>query len=152
MSDIQSYIFDFTRVPNFLDDMNREDCFDTADMDGLTANYEFVFATVCPSNIEECLNNDGTINTTNVTLYNLATGSTTLLWSKGVNGQRTMSIAQNNVTIDVGDVDVPLKAMFLRDSASGYVLAYSINDKAVTITNEVVFPVNGVLWNFRNEI
>ena len=31
--------FEFTRVDTFLDDINREDCFDTQDMDGKTLNY-----------------------------------------------------------------------------------------------------------------
>lgn len=152
MTDIQSYVFDFTRVPRFMDDINREDCFDTDDMDGVNNNYEFVFATSCPANIDDCLTVNGTIDTTNVSLYSSGTGACKLLWSHGVNGNRVMSIANNSVTIDIGDVDIELKAMFLRDATTGYVLAYSINDRAVMVTNQVIFPVNGVLWSYRNEV
>ena len=152
MSSIQSYVFDFTRVPKFMDDINREDCFDTADMDGVNNNFEFVFATSCPTNIEDCLTNVGTIDTSKVSLYATGTGLCKLLWSTGVNGNRVMSIANNSVTIDIGDVDVELKAMFLRDARTGYVLAYSINDRAVMVTNQVIFPVDGVLWSYRNEV
>ena len=54
--------FKFRRVDNFLYDMNRKDCFDVADMDGVTNNFKFVLATACPSNIADCLDEDGTLN------------------------------------------------------------------------------------------
>ena len=48
-------VFEFTRVDSFMDDINREGCFDTNDMDGITPNYRIVLASDCPVNIEDCL-------------------------------------------------------------------------------------------------
>ena len=60
--------FKFIRVDSFFDDINREDCFDTEDMDGITPNYKFVLAESCPQNINDCLDSDGTLDTSVVTL------------------------------------------------------------------------------------
>ncbi len=148
-----NYIFDFTRVDNFLDDMNREGCFDVNDMDGITPNYRMVLASDCPNDIEECIDEDGTLNE-NVTLVeNLGSedGECSLLWSKGINGERTISIGDSTVNYDLGDNDDNLKAVFLVNTVegSGYVLAYAINSYSFPIDGEVILPCDGVLWTIR---
>ena len=148
-----NYIFDFTRVDNFLDDMNREGCFDVNDMDGITPNYRMVLASDCPNDIEECIDEDGTLNE-NVTLVeNLGSedGECSLLWSKGINGERTISISDSTVNYDLGDNDDNLKAVFLVNTVegSGYVLAYAINSYSFPIDGEVILPCDGVLWTIR---
>ena len=40
----------------------------------------------------------------------------------------------------------------LQDTDTGYVIAYSIVPKTVRVKNEVVFPVNGVIWDVRTEV
>jgi len=148
-----NYIFDFTRVDNFLDDMNREGCFDVNDMDGITPNYRMVLASDCPNDIEECIDEDGTLNE-NVTLVeNLGSedGECSLLWSKGINGERTISIGDSTVNYDLGDNNDNLKAVFLVNTVegSGYVLAYAINSYSFPIDGEVILPCDGVLWTIR---
>lgn len=148
-----NYIFDFTRVDNFLDDMNREGCFDVNDMDGITPNYRMVLASDCPNDIEKCIDEDGTLNE-NVTLVeNLGSedGECSLLWSKGINGERTISIGDSTVNYDLGDNDDNLKAVFLVNTVegSGYVLAYAINSYSFPIDGEVILPCDGVLWTIR---
>ena len=56
------YIFNFKRVDEFLDNINRDGCFDTQDMDGLNKNFRFVVSTNCPDNISNCLDEYGTLN------------------------------------------------------------------------------------------
>ena len=135
---MSEYIFDFTRVDDFLDNINREGCFDTQDMDGLTPNYRMVLASDCPNDINECLDEDGTLNTDKVNIIqglDSTDGQCALLWSKGINGERTMSIAQSTVVYDLGDRNEELKAVFLVNTVegSGYVLAYAINSYSFPI-------------------
>lgn len=154
MVDTQSYIFDFTRVDRFMRDINREGCFDTEDMDGLSKNFRFVIATSLKSqNINDCLDLDGTIDTTVATLYNASSdeGNVAILYADGVNGDATISIAQGDCVFDIGDLDINMAGIFLV-SDSGYVMAYSILNSPVPVTNQVVLPVNGVIWKITNEV
>ena len=153
MVDTQSYIFDFTRTNRFMRDINREGCFDTEDMDGISKNFRFVIATSCPNNISDCLDEDYTLNLDEVILYNMDSneGEVSLLCTDGVNGDMTISIAQGDVSFELGDEDILMAALFLV-SETGYVMAYSILNSPVGVTNQVVLPVNGVIWNIINEV
>ena len=149
-----NYVFDFTRVDNFLDDINREGCFDTKDMDGITPNYRMVLVSDCPNDIEECIDEDGTLDTEKVSIVeglDSSDGECCLLWSKGINGERTISIAQSSINYDLGDMNSELKAVFLVNTVegSGYVLAYAINSYSFPIDGEVILPCDGMLWSIR---
>lgn len=151
---VDNYIFEFTRVDTFLDDINRDGKFDTADMDGLTKNYKMILVASCPSDINECLDVDGTINTDKCQLVqtlNENDGLCSLMWSKGINGERTMSIADSTVTYDLGDTNSELQAVFLVNmvEGSGYVLAYAINSYSFPIDGEVILPCDGMVWTIR---
>ena len=146
----QSIVFDFTRVEDFMDDYNIE--FFVADMDGVNKNYEFVIADDSPDNIDECLDSDGAIDTSEVHTLNIGDdGEVSLLYSKGVNGSRVISLGSSDVVMDVGDENVSMKAMFLRSLSTGYVLAYCILARPVPITESVIFPASGLVWTIRNE-
>ena len=148
----KSIILDFIRTPDFIDNINRVGCFDINDMDGTTKNYEFVLATTCEQSIEDNLDEFGCLNS-KVTPINIGTnGQVALTYSKGLNNNRIISMGSSNVTVDVGDNDYYLKGLFLQDINSGYVLAYCILTRTVPISNEVVFPVSGVIWTIRNEV
>ncbi|MBP5421662.1 MAG: hypothetical protein J6Y78_04370 [Paludibacteraceae bacterium] len=145
--------FDLIRVDSFMDDINREDCFDTRDMDGITPNYKFVLASDCPANINDCIDEDGTL-TDAVTLIDTAgvdDGFCSMMWTKGINGERTMSVADSTVSYDFGENTVDLKAVFLINIAdgTGYVIAYSIQDKPVQLDGSLIMPCDGVVWSFR---
>ena len=146
-------LFDLIRVDSFLDDINREDCFDTKDMDGITPNYKFVLASDCPQDINDCLDEDGTLVEEVVLIDSLGEddGLVSMLWSKGINGERTMSVADSTVSYSFGDDSVDLKAIFLVNIAdgTGYVLAYSISDKTITLDGDVIFPCDGIVWSVR---
>lgn len=150
---VDSYIFEFTRVDSFLDDMNREGKFDTSDMDGVTPNYRMILASDCPNNITDCLDEDTTLNS-NVTIIDTLgddDGYCSLLWSKGINGERTISIADSTVNYDLGDASTELKAVFLVNmvEGSGYVLAYAINSYSFPIDGEIILPCDGMLWTIK---
>lgn len=151
----QSLVIDLIRTPDFMDNYNLDGCFKVAQMDGTTKNYEFVFASACKENIEDNLTQYGALNNQVTTITPQGdpdSGLVALTYSKGVNNNRTISLGSSNVTIDFGDVDVYLKAVFLTDANTGYVLAYCILTRTIPITNEVVFPASGLVWNIRNEV
>jgi hypothetical protein len=145
------FAFEFTRVDSFLDDMNREGCFDVLDMDGITPNYRMVLASDCPDDINECLDEDGTLNENVSLVEDLDTedGECALLWSRGINGERTISMASSTVKYDLKDKNSELKAVFLVNTVegSGYVLAYAINSYSFPIDGEVILPCDGMLWS-----
>jgi len=149
--------FKFTRVDDFLDDMNREDCFDTRDMDGITPNYRFVLASNIASSgdIEDCIDEDGTLDLDVVTLVNtigVDDGFCALLWGKGVNGERSISIANSTVSYDLGDVaSTQIKAIFLVAIAdgTGYVMAYCILDKPLIAKGSLILPTDGLVWSMH---
>lgn len=149
---------EFIRVDSFLDDMNREDCFDTRDMDGISPNYRFVLASECSSDINECIDSEGTLKEydeetgTGVNLIDsigVDDGYCSMLWSKGINGERTMSVADSTVSFDFGDGTYQIKGIFLVNIAdgSGYVIAYCILDKGITVDGTAVFPCDGMVWS-----
>ena len=147
--------FKFTRVDNFLDDINREDCFDTRDMDGITPNYRFVLASNIPESysVNDCIDEDGTLDTDVVTLvdtYGVDDGFCSLLWGKGVNGERSISVTNSTVSYDLGDRDnVQVKAIFLVAIAdgTGYVMAYCMLDKPLLMKGTLVLPTDGLIWS-----
>ena len=139
--------FKFIRVDRFFDDMNREECFDTEDMDGVSPNFRFVLSS-------DCLDEDGTLNTDTVTIIdtdNADDGLCSLLWSKGINGERSMSINDSTVTFDLGEDTVGIKALFLCavNNSTGYVLAYCILDKVVEADGILILPCDGMVWSVR---
>ena len=154
-------LFEFIKVDSFLDDINREDCFDTQDMDGISPNYKILLASECATDINNCIDEDGTL----ITPYNAETdtgvnlvesegdedGLVSLLWSKGINGERTMSVADSLVSYDFGVNTVQVKGACLVSvtNGSGYVIAYSINNKTVEIDNTFLSPVTGMIWSMR---
>lgn len=146
-------VFNFIRVDSFLDDINREDCFDTKDMDGVTPNYKFILASSCPDDINECIDEDGTLNdsVTIVDTIGIDDGYCSMLWSSGINGERTMSVSDSVVNYSLGDTVVQVQACFLCNVAdgTGYVIAYAINNKAIEMTGDLIMPVDGVIWTFR---
>ena len=152
--------FRFIRVDSFLDDINREDCFDTQDMDGVSPNFRFILASECASDINNCLDKDGTL----INPYDSSTqmgvnildipesdGLCSMLWSTGVNGERTMTVSDSVITFDIGENRVPIKAMFLVavNNGTGYVIAYCIFDKTLYVDGTLILPVDGMVWGIR---
>lgn len=153
--------FKFTRVDKFLDDINREDCFDTQDMDGVSPNFKFVLVSDCSQDIKNCLDEDGTLYEPYDSFNNLGVniidtdgvddGVCSLLWSEGVNGERTMTITDSTVSFDLGEETQSIRGIFLVSLANGtgYVIAYCIFDKTLELDGVAIFPVNGMIWGMH---
>lgn len=154
-------VIDFIRVDSFLDDINREGCFDTNDMDGISPNYRILLVSECSNNIDNCIDAEGTLitpyNAENDTGANIINtlgdddGFCSMMWSKGVNGERTMSVSDSSVSYSFGDSSAQIKAFFLCNVAdgSGYVIAYAILDKAMEQNGSLVCPTDGMIWSMR---
>ncbi len=139
MSEEQSFLFDFQRSPSFLDNFNVK--FHLLEMNS-SSNFQIVFSTYAPTNIQDCLNDDGTLND-DVTIQESVDCS--LKWENEIISVR------NDVTWNIGDAYYPLKAVFVRNKSNGYVMGYSINITSFEVTNEVIFEEGTILWSFRDE-
>ena len=106
-------------------------------MDGSTDNFSFVFCSTAPSNINECLS-DGALNTSVVTVIDSV--DCPLTWE---NNQISVG---NDATLTIGDTRVPLKAIFLKDKTTGFVLGYAINGNSFEVTNEIQFDEGTVMF------
>lgn len=150
-----SVLFSFTKVDNLFETMIDDDNITIDLFDGTTKNFKIVLAQACPANIGECLNNDGTLNLGSVSLIGTyeGDGDCALLWQRGVNNNRVISIADSSVVYDLSDSIYLLKGAFLVEKAGGKVLAYSINSSAMSVDTQIVIPVDGVIWNIfsKNE-
>lgn len=147
-------MYNLIRVDSFMDNINREGCFDTMDMDGQSLNYRIVFATSFPFNtINDALDSEGTLKD-DVKLIN--TGDDTLIalmWNKGINGDRYITSATSSILVDLGDVNVKVVAVFLVDNSTGFVMAYNIQDKSITLNkDQAIFPLDGLLWSIHNGV
>ena len=147
MTEVQSYLWDFSSVPLFINDLNVR--FQLNDMNGSSTKFEFVFCDLCPTNIDEWLNSDGTLSS-NVHIAtvnsNPAKLNVKLLWDKN---SRIISIAEDTtLTLDY-DI-IPVKAVFLRVKSTGYVLGYCVHNVAFDISNKVKFEKDTILWSIQD--
>lgn len=137
----QSFLVDWSRVKNFWRAWNEE--FTVQEMNGAN-NFQLVFSSYTPNNIDDCLTNSGTL-----TQDVLATSTVIdcgLTWDD--NGIISIS---NNVTWNIGhETIIPLKAIFLRKKENGFVLGYSINQTSFDVTNKVIVDKDTVIWSFHS--
>ena len=133
-----SHLFDWSRNPQFFERWGKS--FDVASMNGKN-NFQLVFSSYCPSNIQDCINGNGALNS-NVTTDQVSNCG--LKWADNVISLDT------DVTWNIGDVVVPLKAVFLRDKNSGFVLGYSINNTPFEITNQLKLTKGLLFWSITD--
>ena len=150
-------MFKLIKVDTFFDDMNRDGCFDTRDMDGVTPNYRIVFASKLPDGwqtVNDCFDSEGTLKE-EVEIIN--TGDDTVIplkWNEGINADRYITIGNiSSIVVDLGDVNITAVACFLVDNASGYVMAYNVQDKGIKFNkDQAIFPLNGMILNIHNGV
>lgn len=139
MTETQSYPFDLILVPNAIKKYNLS--YSDDDFDG-TNKWQLVISTICPDNIEDCLNNNGLLNGS---VNNVANGDIGL---ELVEQDATNSYVKikNNVTITLND-DVDVKGIFLRKkSPSNYVLMAMINQTPMRFCEKIMFEKDNILF------
>ena len=156
----QSYNFDFTRINDFFENLNIK--FKIADMNKLDDNgdvigtaqskFELVLASYCSEDIDDCLDNTGKIDTSMVSIAkdinnNNLIETIGLDWVKGDYGEATIQL-HDDCTFDIGDINVPLKGIFLRTNDSNkFVIGYCLNNVAFSITNQLDFDEGIIFWD-----
>ena len=133
----QSYIFDFHRSPRFFYEWNNS--FKVVDMQSTTANFQIVYCSQAPTNIEDCLVNNSTLDTNAVTI--LQSVDVNLVFNDGV-----ISVGAD-ATWNIGDTVQDLKAVFIRHKNTGFVMGYSINTVAFEVTNKIKLEKDTILWS-----
>ncbi len=152
----QSYIFDFVRTPTFFENFNIE--FSVNDMYQVSSinsdgsyeysnspsdNFELVWIDYGADNISDYLNSDGTLKSS-INVYDTQTCG--LDWVKDEYNDVRIEL-HDEVEFNIGDTNVPLKAILLRDATSGFVMGYSINMASFSVTNLAVFDSDVIFWN-----
>ena len=140
MSEIQSYLWDFTSVPSFFDDWNIE--FNVRVLGG--ESYEFCFCDFASTNIEDCLTSNNRLNTTNAHIIH--SENCTIEWDSEA---RTIRV-KNDVEWNIGSSTYSIKALFLRKRDTGYVMGYCIHQNAFEVTNRVRIEDGTVLWSIQD--
>ena len=115
-------------------------------MDGSSSKFQLVIAKYGGDNIGEYLDNNGLLDTDTIGSANLIVEDCKLKYEADELGDAVISLAEA-VTFTIGDANIPLKAVFLRDKTTGYVMGYSINLVSFSVTNEVVFDDDVIFWD-----
>lgn len=138
----QSFLFNFSRIDTFYENININ--FNIADMNGAENKFEFVLSSYTYDNIEECIDSNGGLKEEVITDEDYIVDCP-LVWSNLDDGTNTISLA-TDVEWNFGDEIVPVKAVFLRDTTTGYVMGFSINMQPITVTNTLTFEADTILW------
>ena len=155
----QSFLFDFARVDSFIENINV--AFFIEEMwrvTGINTNgsykypqgetwedaFELMFIEYGENNISSYLTEDGLLDETKVDGIHKVDCSLDY-YDRG-DGEATIEL-HGDVVFNVGDVNVPLKAVLLRNKSTGYIMGYSINKTPFSVTNQVVFDDDVIFWD-----
>lgn len=142
MSLSYSYPFDFTRTPTFFNQWNLGSTGFSISQMNASNNYEFVFVSHCPENIEQCLDG-GKLDTDAVNV--LTTLPCSLKYDATAN--EVIISVRNQVTWNIGENIYDLKGVFLRSKDSSFVMGYSIKQNIVEVTNKLIIEADTILWS-----
>jgi len=140
MADLyEGYIFDFQRSPRFFTDWNVN--FKISNMGVDSNNFQIVFCDVAPTNINDCL--DG---------YQLDADKINIMAvvDCSLNYKDEIISVRNDAVWNIGTDVESLKAIFIRDKLTGFVMGYSINNIPFEVTNEVLLEKDTILWSIQD--
>lgn len=146
----QSFVFDMTMVETFWDNWNKTGWYGADTMIKDYSNYEVIIADSSNNNplnnIEDALEN-GELKSTVAT--HTASGEAFLLYT-GETGtwERTIKF-DDECAIVIGDDNIYIKGLFLRNSTTKKVLAYCILSSRMPVTNQIIIPKDTVSWRLR---
>ena len=151
----QSIIFDFHHVNDFfekrlnigfslINDMTHLEDGEIISPTNPNTKFQLIISSYCGNEIDDCINSNGTINTTNVEVSKSVDCG--LSWLDG-----NISLTED-ATINLPDDEIlPIKSIFLRNKSSGVVLGYSMNTTAFEVTNQVQFDEGTIFWSLNDE-
>ena len=157
----QSYLFDFSRVESFIENINVaffiDEMFKVVGYDTETGEYEYedddvddnfqlIICEYGADNIGEYIDSDGFLILDDSSEYLHIVDCALDYYNRG-NGSSTIEL-HGDVEFTIGDdVNIPIKAIFLRAKSTNYVMGYSINNRPFTVTNKVVFDDDVIFWD-----
>lgn len=161
----QSYLFDFSRVDSFIDNLNVGFFIDemfrvtgyengeyTYEDDTIEDNFQLVIVEYGDENIDYYLDADGYLKEEiefedGVQRSDVLIEDCALDYYNRGNGASSIEL-HGNVVFDVGvDANIPIRAIFLRSKSTNYVMGYSINNRPFRVTNQVVFDDDVIFWD-----
>ena len=145
-----SFLFDFTRVDTFIEQLNLTYKMSEMDGDENNPNFEMVFCSDSPNNIRDCLTTGGGLNS-DVTIAPTSTPNVDAVIDCALKWENDTISLGSELTWSIGNSPVPLKAIFIRHKASGYVMGYCIHIAEFTVTNQIVFDEGTAFWRFVDE-
>lgn len=137
MVEKQSYPFDLIRSPYFFDKFNVS--FDKTDFDG-TNKFQIVLSAICPDNIPDCLNTNGTIKNT---VNNVANSDIALELIVEDEKNRHILI-KNDVSITLNE-DIDVKGVFIRKKSNGFVVFAMVNEKPMRFCDKIMFESGNII-------
>lgn len=145
----QSYVFDMTLVETFWDNWNKTNWYG-AD----TTNYEIVLADTSSTNplnnISDALENGALKSSVNVH-KNIVGDANITYGGEAGSWERTISM-QQDCTITIGESNIYMKALFIREATSKKVIAYCILSDRFPVTNKIVIPADVVVWRIMENM
>lgn len=135
-----SFLVDWSKGYQFWENWNKK--FDVDNMNGTVGNFKLYFSSYAYENFDDCIDASGHLVST--VIQQSHAEDCGLIWN---NGESSIRISEN-VTWNIGDSVVPLKAIFLTD-VHGYVLGYSINTNSYDVTNQLIIDEGSYLWTFH---
>lgn len=135
--EVYSYIFDFQRTPLFFERWNID--FLVSEMKQDADNFEIVYCRYSPNNINDCLTN-GKLNS-NVVVEDGGVCNLNLKYQDDI-----ISVRKDS-TYNIGRAIRSLKAVFIRNKRTGFVMGYSINNSAFDVTNKILLEKDTILWS-----
>lgn len=153
MVDAIPITFDFKHVwlsatNNIFYNMNRSGKFDLAEMDGTTKNFEVVLCSACPESIADCINDQGCL-TDQCTIINLGDfGDVALKYNYIENSGITVEFPIDTLVYDSETEEINIKACFIRQKQTGYVIGYDILTQIVPLGN-MMLPMYGIVFKLE---
>ena len=149
----QSFVLDMTLVETFWDNWNKTGWYGADSMVKNISSYEIVLADSSSTNplndITDALENGALKSTVNVHDTN---GDVFLLYT-GESGtwERTIQF-DADCTVVIGDDNIYIKGVFLREANTIKVLAYCILSNRMPITNRIIIPKDTISWRIRENV
>lgn len=149
----QSFVLDLTLVETFWDNWNKSGWYGADTMVKTTPNYEMVIADSSSTNplndISDAIEN-GALKST-VTLHNITGDATLYYYGASGSWERTISFP-NKCVVDIGNDNLFVKAIFLRNKSTKKVVAYCIFSQRMPMTNQIVIPAESIGWRIRENV
>lgn len=150
----QSFVFDMTLIETFWDNWNKTGWYGADTMTPSKTDYEIIIADTSNTNqlhdIDDAIENGQLKNTVNIHTGKLATVKLVYGGESG-SWERTISFPEAS-TIDIGEDNIFVKALFIRHTTTKKVVAYCILSDRFPCTNKIIIPAGTIGWRIKENV